>query len=333
METFRGKRLLLTGGTGSFGRTFVQHAISKLALERIVVFSRDELKQSEMSRSIADERVEYMIGDVRDADRLRWAMQGVDWVVHAAALKQVPAAERNPSEPVKTNIVGAINLIKAAIDAGVDKVIALSTDKAAHPANLYGATKLVSERLLIAANPRRGSRGTRFSVVRYGNVVGSRGSVVPLFVEQRRSGVISITDPEMTRFWITLDQGVRFVSRALAGMRGGEVFVPKLPSARIVDIATAMAPDCRREIVGVRPGEKLHEVLITSEESVRALEFEDFYIIEPEAPHWDEHGWPGGRRVPGGFTYASDSNPWVLSVAEIRELLEAIGYDRVDPVR
>lgn len=333
METFRGKSLLLTGGTGSFGRAFVQHAIAKLDLARIVVFSRDELKQSEMFRSIADERVEYVIGDVRDADRLGWALRGVDWVVHAAALKQVPAAERNPSEPVKTNILGAINLIEAAIDAGVEKVIALSTDKAAHPANLYGATKLVSERLFIAANPRARGRGTRFSVVRYGNVVGSRGSVVPLFVKQRTSGVISITDPEMTRFWITLEQGVRFVSRALAGMRGGEVFVPKLPSARIAEIAAAVAPGCRWEIVGVRPGEKMHEVLITPEESVRTFEFDDFYIIEPEAPQGDEHGRPRGRRVPRGFAYASDSNPWMLSVAEIRALLEEIGYGRVDPVR
>lgn len=361
MGLFRGESLLLTGGTGSFGRAFVRHALSELDVKRIVVFSRDELKQFEMARSIADERVEFVIGDVRDGPRLRQAMQGVDWVVHAAALKQVPAAERHPAEPVKTNILGAMNVIEAAIDARVKKVIALSTDKAAHPANLYGATKLVSEKLFIAANPRRGEPGTRFSVVRYGNVVGSRGSVVPLFLEQRKWGVISITHPEMTRFWITLEQGVRFVSRCLAAMRGGEVFIPKLPSARVIDVAKAVAPECRWEIVGVRPGEKLHEVLVTPEESERTLEFEDLYVIEPgievgaaaavdvgleprtgngttpgidvQAEPGSKGGSAGGRRVAQGFTYTSDSNPWRLSVDEIRQLLEAIGYALVDPVQ
>lgn len=374
-----GKRLLITGGTGSFGRAFVTYVLSNLDFERIVVFSRDELKQLEMSREIPDARVEYVIGDVRDPRRLQQAMKGVDCVVHAAALKQVPAGERNPGEHVKTNVFGAMNLIDAAVRAGVERVIALSTDKAAHPVNLYGATKLVAEKLFMAANaavPCRGGPGTRFSIVRYGNVVGSRGSVVSLFREQRKSGVISITDPEMTRFLITLDQGVRFVSRALAAMRGGEVFVPKLPSVRIVDLAAAVAPGCRVEVVGIRPGEKLHEVLITPEESARTFEFDDFYVIEPDRgatraaaatasgaahpsgivpvpgdrPDLDRapglgdagfaqsssrsaqtppaalQGWPGGRRVEPGFMYASHTNPWRLTVTEIRQLLEAIGY-------
>lgn len=334
MGLFKGKRLLLTGGTGSFGRAFVNYALSNLDFERIAVFSRDELKQSEMSREIRDARVEYVIGDVRDPGRLRQAMKGMHFVVHAAALKQVPAGERNPGEHVKTNVLGAMNLISAALDAGVERVVALSTDKAAHPVNLYGATKLVAERLLIAANfaaiPGSEPR-TRFSVVRYGNVAGSRGSVVPLFVEQRKSGVVSITDPEMTRFWIILDQGVRFVVRALSAMRGGEVFVPKLPSARVVDVAAAIAPGCRLEIVGIRPGEKLHEVLITPEESARAFEFPGFYVIEPDRDDPDlgatgPHARPRGRRVERGFTYASHTNPWRLTVAEIRKLLEEIGY-------
>jgi len=333
LSLFKDKRLLITGGTGSFGQTFVRLALRELEVGSIVVFSRDELKQLEMARAIADERLSFVIGDVRDKDRLEEAMRDVDYVVHAAALKQVPAAERQPKEAVKTNVLGSINVIDAARENGVRKVIALSTDKAAHPINLYGASKMVAEKLMIAANAeRREADETRFAVVRYGNVVGSRGSVIPLFAEQRKQGVITLTHPQMTRFWITLDQGTRFVARCLDAMHGGEVFIPKMPSARIVDLARAIAPGCRVQIAGVRPGEKLHEVLITEDEAFRTLEFDDFFIVKPELGAWAKAAWRHGKKLPPGFRYSSDSNPWTLSVDEIQTLLEGMGYASPDPV-
>src|SRR5690606_10207109 len=326
MSQLAGAKLLITGGTGSFGRAFVRHALDELQLGSIVVYSRDEWKQLEMARSVADGRVSYVLGDVRDKERVREAMQGVDLVVHAAALKQVPAAERQPREAVKTNILGALNVIDAAREAGVKKVIALSTDKAAHPINLYGASKMVAEKLFIAANAEEAADKTRFAVVRYGNVIASRGSVIPLFLEQRERGVITLTHPEMTRFWITLEQGASFVSGCLEAMQGGEVFVPKLPSARIRDLARAIAPGCRVEITGIRPGEKLHEVLITEDEAHRTLEFNGFFIVKPEIGSWDESVWRGGRSLPAGYRYASNTNPWMLSLDEIGKLLEAMGF-------
>lgn len=324
MSRFCGKTVLLTGGTGSFGRMFIRLALQELPIRKIVVFSRDELKQFEMAQRMRDERVEFVIGDVRDRDRLFQAMEGVDLVVHAAALKQVPAGEKNPSEPVKTNILGAMNIIEAARECGVEQVIALSTDKAVQPVNLYGATKLIAEKLFIAANPPADQDGTRMAIVRYGNVVGSRGSVVPALLRQRSTGVVFVTDPRMTRFWITLQQGVRFVFRALEAMRGGEVFVPKLPTARITDLVAAIAPNCRQEVIGIRPGEKVHEMLISVDEARRTLEYDDAYVIRPDVPDWSGNGWGKGRPVPPDFAYTSDTNPWTLSVSEIQAMLEGL---------
>jgi len=332
LSLLHGKSLLITGGTGSFGQTFVRLALNELQIGRIVVYSRDELKQIEMARAIADERVEFVIGDVRDKSRLKEAMRDAELVVHAAALKQVPVAEKQPQEAVKTNVLGAINMIEAARESGVSKVIALSTDKAAHPVNLYGASKMVAEKLFIAANAERRPGETRFSVVRYGNVVASRGSVIPLFAKQREQGVIYLTHPQMTRFWITLEQGTRFVARCLEAMQGGEVFIPKMPSARILDLAHAIAPGCRIEVTRVRPGEKLHEVLVTEDESFRTLEFDDFFIVKPEIGNWNDAAWQGGRPLPAGYRYASNTNPWRLSVDEIRQLLEGMGYASANPL-
>lgn len=333
MFELHGRTVLVTGGTGSFGQAFVRVALESLAPRKVIVYSRDELKQYEMAQRFQDPRLRFFIGDVRDKERLRLALNGVDVVVHAAALKQVPAGEYNPTEPIKTNILGAMNVIDAALDRGVKRVIALSTDKAANPVNLYGATKLVSDKLFVAANAYAGSQDTRFAVVRYGNVVGSRGSVVPLFLKQRETGVVTITDPRMTRFWITLDQGVRFVIRCLGLMHGGEIFVPKIPSTTILDLAEAIAPGCRFEIVGIRPGEKLHEVMIPEDDARHTVEFPDFYVIKPEFPWWNDANWSHGRPLPEGFRYSSDSNPWRLSVAEIRAVLEELGYEVLDPVR
>lgn len=331
MYDLNGKSILITGGTGSFGTKFVELVLKELNPQKLIVYSRDELKQFEMQHGMDDPRLRFIIGDVRDRDRLRSAMTGVDVVVHAAALKQVPTAERHPSEAIKTNIMGATSVIESAIDRGVERVLALSTDKAANPVNLYGATKMVSDKLFIAANADQSN--TRFALVRYGNVVGSRGSVVPLFMEQRRTGVLSITDPRMTRFWITLEQGVRFVLRSVTLMHGGEVFVPKLPTAAIMDLVEAIAPGCRVKHIGIRPGEKLHEVLVPADEAYRTLELEDSFVIQPELPNWDGSVWAQGRPVPDGFRYASDSNPWRLTVDEIRSLLEGLGYDLMDSVR
>jgi UDP-N-acetylglucosamine 4,6-dehydratase len=319
-----GRSVLITGGTGSFGRTFVKLLLEEHRPRRVVVFSRDELKQYQMRQELGDDpRLRFFIGDVRDEPRLQRAFHDVDLVIHAAALKQVPAAEYNPFEAVKTNVHGAQNVIEAAIDQGVERVIALSTDKACSPINLYGATKLVSDKLFIAGNAYAGGTKTRFAVVRYGNVAGSRGSVVPLFRQLAPTGELPITDPRMTRFWITLEQGVRFVLKCLERMRGGELFVPKIPSVKVVDLAAAIAPDARLKIVGIRPGEKLHEEMISASDSRRTLDLGDHYVIEPEMEWWSNDHLDG-TPVPDGFRYASDTNTQWLSVEELRELLARV---------
>ncbi len=322
-----GKTILITGGTGSFGQKCVETILRRFEPQRIIIFSRDELKQSMMHERFDHPCLRYFIGDVRDLDRLRRALYGVDIVIHAAALKQVPAIEYNPFEAVRTNIIGAYNIISAAIDCGVSKVIALSTDKAANPINLYGATKLCSDKLFISANHLAGGRPTRFSVVRYGNVVGSRGSVVPLFLRKRNSGILPLTDLRMTRFLITLTDGVDFVIRCLGLMQGGEIFVPKIPSAYIVDVAKAIAPECKWETTGIRPGEKLHEVMIPQEDARNALEFSDFYIIQPPFQWWDQNHYVADNgyhaiKCDEDFTYASNTNSIWLSVPEIEALLK-----------
>ena len=318
--------VLITGGTGSFGKKFVELVLREFRPKKVIVFSRDELKQFEMAQQFkpADHpAIRYFIGDVRDRDRLYRAFEGVDIVIHAAALKQVPTAEYNPLEAVKTNIMGAANVIDAAIDRQVKRVVALSTDKAANPVNLYGATKLCSDKLFVAANAYSGAHRTRFSVVRYGNVVGSRGSVIPLFVQMRAQGRVTITDARMTRFWITLDQGVRFVLMALEKMHGGEILVPKIPSMNIMDLADAVAPGCERELIGVRAGEKLHEVMVPRDEAPNTIEHEDYFVIQPSHPFWDRAYYMtanGGRPCPPDFCYSSDANDRWLTVDEIRTL-------------
>jgi len=319
------KVVLITGGTGSFGRKFVDVMVKEYKPKKLIIFSRDELKQHEMRMAGYDQsNLRYFIGDVRDVDRLRLAMHGVDIVVHAAALKQVPACEYNPIEAIMTNIIGARNIIEAALDAEVEKVIALSTDKAVNPINLYGATKLCAEKLFVQSNAYSGIKRTRFACVRYGNVVGSRGSVIPLFLKQRRNGKITITDPRMTRFWITLEQGVRFVIRCVEQMHGGEIFVPKIPSMSIMDLAQAIAPDCEVKYIGIRPGEKIHEVLISEDEARHTLELEDMFIIQPLHPWWSIENWAQARPLPEGFKYSSDTNTRWLSVEELRNLIEEL---------
>jgi UDP-N-acetylglucosamine 4,6-dehydratase/5-epimerase len=317
------KTILVTGGTGSFGKKFIKKALEQ-DVKKVIVFSRDELKQYEMAQTFADPRVRFFIGDVRDKDRLYRAFDGVDIVIHAAALKHVGACEYNPFEAVKTNIHGAQNIIEAAIDRGVEKVIALSTDKAASPINLYGATKLASDKLFVAGNSYAGNKVTRFSVVRYGNVVGSRGSVVPFFKKLKAQGEIQlpITDERMTRFWITLDQGVQFVIDNLERMKGGEIFIPKIPSMKVVDLAEAIAPECEIKIVGIRPGEKLHEAMINEDDARQTLEYDSYYVIQPEFPWWREEYSNGGKPLPEGFTYISDVNDHWLTVDELRELVK-----------
>lgn len=315
------KVVLVTGGTGSFGRKFVDILIRQHKPAKLIVFSRDELKQHEMRVSgFTDPCLRYFIGDVRDKGRLGRAMPGVDVVVHTAALKQVPACEYNPIEAVATNIEGGRNVIEAALDAGVKRVIALSTDKAVNPVNLYGATKLVAEKLFVQANAYRGDGSARFSCVRYGNVVGSRGSVIPLFLKQRDSGKVTITDPRMTRFWITLDQGVQFVISCIERMHGGEVFVPKIPSMSIADLAAAIAPKCEIEKIGIRPGEKLHEALISEDEARQGIEFDDSFIIQPAHPWWTSENWTDGAPLPDGFSYTSDNNSDWLDASQLRAL-------------
>ncbi|TQR17400.1 UDP-N-acetylglucosamine 4,6-dehydratase (inverting) [Psychrobacillus vulpis] len=315
------KTILVTGGTGSFGRKFIS-SILQQEVKKVIVFSRDELKQYEMAQEFTDSRIRFFIGDVRDKDRLYRAFDGVDIVIHAAALKHVGACEYNPFEAVKTNIHGAQNIIEAAIDRGVEQVIALSTDKAASPLNLYGATKLASDKLFVAANSYVGEKKTRFAVVRYGNVVGSRGSVVPFFKKIKSTGTIPITDERMTRFWITLEQGVKFVLDSLERMHGGEIFIPKIPSMKVTDLANAIAPDCKIEVVGIRPGEKLHEAMITEDDARQTLEYDTYFVIQPEFPWWSEKYRDGGKKLVEGFKYTSDLNNEWLSVEELKSLIE-----------
>ena len=314
--------VLVTGGTGSFGQMFVEIMVQEYHPRRLIIFSRDELKQNEMRQrwDYPSAPVRYFLGDVRDRDRLQRALSGVDVLVHAAALKQVPALEYNPFEAVLTNIIGTKNVIDAALDSGVEHVIGISTDKAVNPINLYGATKLVAEKLLIQGNAYVGGRTTHLSCARYGNVLGSRGSVIPLFREQRNTGKITMTDKRMTRFWITLEQGVRFVIRCVEQMRGGEIFVPKIPSMSIVDLAKALAPDCEVEYTGIRAGEKIHEVLVSQEEAPHTVELDDMYVIQPKHPWLEVESWPGGKPLLDGFRYTSDTNAQGLSIQELRNL-------------
>jgi UDP-N-acetylglucosamine 4,6-dehydratase len=321
------KTILVTGGTGSFGNQFVRTVLGEFSPKKVIVFSRDELKQYEMSQVLCDDRIRFFLGDVRDLDRLKRACQEVDIVIHAAALKQVPAAEYNPFECIKTNVLGAQNVIEAALSTNVQRVIALSTDKAANPINLYGATKLCSDKLFIAGNSYAGHSALRMAVVRYGNVVGSRGSVVPFFRSVRSTGRIPITDPRMTRFLITIEQGVRFVIDCLDRMHGGELFVPKIPSTDIMTLAEAMAPDCVKETVGIRAGEKLHELMIGEDDARRTRDMGDYYVVQPEFPWWDGNVVSEGKAVSDGFSYRSDTNPNRLSVEEVREVLRTLSLD------
>lgn len=327
-----GKTILITGGTGSFGKKFIETVLSRFTPNKIIVFSRDELKQYEMQQNPRYCKdgvlMRYFIGDVRDKERLIRALTSVDYVIHAAALKQVPAAEYNPFEAVKTNVIGGQNVIDACFETGVKKVVALSTDKAAAPINLYGATKLTSDKLFIAANNYRGTNDITFSVVRYGNVMGSRGSVIPFFLEKKKSGILPITDERMTRFNITLQEGVDFVLSALNRMWGGELYIPKIPSYRITELAKAIAPEAKIENVGIRPGEKLHEEMITITDSINTVEFDDYYVILPSTQIWDiekfrlESGPNAGRFCEYGFSYNSGNNEKFLTVDEIRELIK-----------
>jgi len=325
VNTLDNKTILVTGGTGSFGKKFTELVLREYNIRKLIIFSRDELKQAQMKSEFNNNpKLRFFIGNVRDKDRLYRAFDGVDIVVHAAALKRVPECEYNPFEAIKTNILGAENVINAAIDRGVKRVVALSTDKAANPVNLYGATKLCSDKLFTAGNAYVGDKDTRFAVVRYGNVMGSRGSVIPLFRKMRETGVLPITDPRMTRFWITLEEGVKLVIRAIEEMDGGEIFVPKIPSMKITDLAEAIAPECRQEVVGIRPGEKLHEVMITMTDSRHTLEFDDYFIIEPEYDWWKNNNHKNGKPVRDGFEYNSGNNDRWLTVEEMREILKVI---------
>jgi UDP-N-acetylglucosamine 4,6-dehydratase len=314
--------VLVTGGTGSFGKRFAEVMIKEYHPKKLIIFSRDELKQHEMQQGgFDDESIRYFIGDVRDVDRLRRALRGVDVVVHAAALKQVPACEYNPIEAVLTNVMGARNVIDASLDCGVENVMAISTDKAVNPINLYGATKLVAEKLFVQANAYRGDKNTKFSCVRYGNVVGSRGSVIPVFLNQKKTGRITVTDPRMTRFWITLDQGVRFVISCIEKMHGGEIFVPKISSMKIVDLAKAVAPECEIEYCGIRPGEKIHEILISEDEVRSTIEIDDMFIVQPAHPWWGGWKWEGGKPMQDGFKYSSDTNTRWVSAEQLKDAM------------
>jgi UDP-N-acetylglucosamine 4,6-dehydratase len=324
---FNGKRILITGGTGFFGKKCTEIILKKYKPKKLIIFSRDELKQFEMAQKFPDSKYEcirFFIGDVRDKERLYRAFRNVDYVIHAAALKQVPAAEYNPFEAVKTNILGAQNIINVSIDRGVEKVIALSTDKAANPINLYGATKLCSDKLFIAGNSYVGEAGTQLSVVRYGNVVGSRGSVIPFFLKCRKNGYFPITDPRMTRFWITIEQGVNFVMECLEEMVGGELFVPKLPSMNIMDLAKAIDPACKTEIIGIRSGEKIHEVMIPMDEAKRTVEFDRYYVMQPNFSFWEKRNNHGGKPVDDNFEYNSGTNPWILTVEDMKKIIKTL---------
>lgn len=329
MINLDGSNVLITGGTGSFGRRFVKRVLDMWEPARLIVYSRDEMKQFEMRQDFPIEQfpnLRFFIGDIRDRDRLYRALDGIDIVVHAAALKQVPAAEYNPLEAIKTNIMGSANLIDAAIDRNVKNVLALSTDKAANPVNLYGATKLCGDKLFVAGNAYSGFHRTRFSVVRYGNVVGSRGSVIPYFLAQRATGRLTITDPRMTRFLITLDQGVDFVIESLGRMIGGEIFVPKIPSVRVTDLARVIGPDCEQVNIGIRPGEKLHEIMVPEDDARLTIEYDDRFVIQPSHSFWNQSSFltagngKGGRLCSEGFCYSSDNNDWWLTDEEIAEM-------------
>jgi len=325
MSIFDNKTILITGGTGSFGKKFTEIMLKKYKPGKLIVYSRDELKQYEMQEKFkAYKNIRFFIGDVRDKERLLMALHNVDFIVHAAALKQVPAMEYNPAEAVKTNTLGAMNIIDAAIERNVKKVIALSTDKACNPINLYGATKLCSDKLFIAGNAYVGNAETRFSVVRYGNVAGSRGSVIPFFAEKKKSGIIPITDERMTRFLITLEQTVDFVIKCFSIMHGGELFVPKIPSVKILDLAKTMAPKCKMKIIGTRPGEKLHEVMVSEDDARNTLEFDDYYIVRPNFPWWEEKNHSGGKKVSDGFRYSSSNNRDWLEGSKLRKFLKTV---------
>jgi UDP-N-acetylglucosamine 4,6-dehydratase len=320
------KVVLVTGGSGSFGKKFIEVMLTEYHPSKLIVYSRDELKQHEMrAAGFNDPSLRYFIGDVRDGERMRRAFQGVDIVIHAAALKQVPACEYNPMEAIKTNILGSSNVVDAALDSGVKRVLALSTDKAVNPVNLYGATKLAAEKLFVQSNSYAGGRETRFACVRYGNVVGSRGSVVPIFLKQRRGGKLTITDERMTRFWISLEQGVRFVIRCTEQMHGGEVFVPKIPSMSMMDLARAIAPQAKIDIIGIRPGEKLHEVLISTDEARNTVELDDMFVVQPAEALWFGRDWEArGKLVKDGYTYSSDNNPDWLTTDQIGQIIAPI---------
>ena len=331
---WKNQTILITGGTGSFGKHFCKVMLEQHQPKAIRVYSRDELKQHEMRMEFNDDqRLRFLIGDVRDGDRLRRAMEGVDRVVHAAALKQVPACEYNPLEAVKTNIHGAQNVIEAAIDARVRQVIALSTDKAVNPVNLYGATKLCSDKLFTQGNAYAGGRGTRFACVRYGNVIGSRGSVIPLFLQQKAGGRITVTDERMTRFWITLNQAVELVLKAFQHMQGGEIFVPKIPSMRIMDLAQAIAPECEIDYIGIRPGEKLHEALTGEDEGRHTLFYKGMYVIMPSLSWWERKNYVEAKRMPENFIYTSDRNDEWMTVEDLRRIVFGAKEVQGEPVR
>jgi UDP-N-acetylglucosamine 4,6-dehydratase/5-epimerase len=324
MSQFSPRKILVTGATGSFGKTFVRSLLEDFPEALIVAFSRDELKQFEMKSEFSSSRISYLLGDVRDYKRVLQATDGVDVIIHAAAMKQIPAAEENPMEAIKTNILGAENIVNAAIENKVSRVIALSTDKAANPANLYGATKLCSDKLMIAGNYISGEAGTKFSVVRYGNVLGSRGSVVPYFLEMAGRGTIPITDPRMTRFWLTLERGVQLVTESLRSMHGGEIFVPKIPSFKVIDVADVVAPGVPLEVIGIRPGEKLHEIMITEDDASYTREFENHYAIL--SPILLKSGAYNdlGKAVSENFSYRSDTNSWWHTPQSFVEVLKEI---------
>ena len=324
MDIFKDKIILLTGGTGSFGNKFTESVLKKHVPQAVRIFSRGEKKQLDMNNRFNDDRLRFFIGDVRDKDRLHRAMTDVDIVVHAAALKQVPACEYNPIEAVRTNVDGTINVIDAAIDNGIDRVMAISTDKAVHPVNLYGATKMTAEKLFIQGNSYSGKMETKFSCVRYGNVIGSRGSVVPLFMEQKKKGVITITDEKMTRFWIKIDQGVEFVIDCINKMKGGEIFIPKIPSMKVIDLAEAIAPEVEKKIIGIRPGEKVHEILLTEDEAEHSKEFSDSFVIEPEHSFWNADNLKGGKPLPEGFRYSSNNNDKWLFKDELIKIVKEL---------
>ena len=322
MSVLKNKTILLTGGTGSFGNKFTEIVLKECDPKAIRIFSRGEKLQLDMMSKLNDKRLRFFIGDVRDEERLSRAMTDVDIVVHAAALKQVPACEYNPIEAVRTNIDGGANVIDAAIDHGVDRVIAISTDKAVHPVNLYGATKMTAEKLFVQGNSYSGKVNTKFSCVRYGNVIGSRGSVIPLFLKQKETGTLTITDKKMTRFWIKLEQGVKFVIDCIDRMKGGEIFIPKIPSMKIMDLAEVIAPTAEKKVIGVRPGEKIHEILLTEDEAAHSQELKDSFVIEPEHPFWDENNMRDGQSLPAGFRYTSDNNNKWLSREELSKIIK-----------